>query len=180
MTRLLLPLTLLALVFAGGCHRVRYQVDTAGPIYTLTNMHSDARGRVYSTNYTTNSRIPVCTQVTIDVVSDRQIRFRNAQTGQRHTYIMHRSARAPMDQHLSRYFGTACPDVSRLSSEDQSGIQQGSVYQGMTKQGVILALGYPPEHRTPSLEQDVWRYWSTRNRSFEVYFSNGIVTGIRQ
>lgn len=180
-SRLLAPtLIVLSLAFA-GCFRTSYRVEGAGATsYTLTNMHADRRGRVISTNYTGGARIPICTPIVIDRVNSRQVRFHNAQTGQRYTYIMHRSARTPIDQHVTRYFGNGCPNITAMSPADQSGIQSGRVYQGMTKQGVILAIGYPPEHRTPTLEQDVWRYWGTRNRSYEVYFSGGVVTGIRQ
>ena len=84
-----------------------------------------------------------------------------------------------MDQQMARYFGTACPNVTAMSPADQAGIQQGQVFQGMTKQGVIMAVGYPPEHRTPSLQQDTWYFWGARNRTYQVYFANGIVTAIQ-
>jgi hypothetical protein len=60
------------------------------------------------------------------------------------------------------------------------GIQQGQVFQGMSKQGVILAIGYPPEHQTPSLEADQWSYWRNSHRRFQVYFVGGLVSGIQQ
>jgi len=49
-----------------------------------------------------------------------------------------------------------------LTAEDQQGIQQGKAMQGMTKQGVMIALGYPAKHRTPSLEDNTWAYWNGR------------------
>ena len=49
-----------------------------------------------------------------------------------------------------------------LSAEDQQGIQQGKVMKGMTKQGVMVALGYPAKHRTPSLDDNTWAYWRGR------------------
>ena len=163
-----------------GC-RPRMHVQGAdGIVYTQTNMHAARNGQVSSVNYTGTTRIPICTPVRIGRINARQMRFTNAQTGQRYVYVMHRSARTPIDQHVQRYFGTGCPDISTMSPEDQSGIQSGQVYQGMTKQGVIMAVGYPPEHRTQSLNEDVWRYWRTRMGSYEVYFSNGLVSGIRQ
>ncbi|MEM9861396.1 MAG: hypothetical protein AAF938_07260, partial [Myxococcota bacterium] len=125
-------------------------------------------------------RIAICTPVNITSIRGREARFEDARTGVRYRYIMHRSARTTIDQHVARYFGTGCPDLNQLTPEDLSGVQTGQVYQGMTKQGVVLALGYPPEHRTPTLHQDVWRYWQTRMGTFEVYFSNGVVTGIRR
>lgn len=173
-------LFLLALTAIAGCGRTRYQVATQGPVYSLTNLHADARGRISSVNYSNGTLIPLCTPIQLGAINSRQARFTHAQTGQRFVYTMHRSARTPIDQQMARYFGTACPNVTAMSAEDQAGIQQGQVYQGMSKQGVIMAVGYPPEHRTPTLEQDTWRYWGARNRTYEVFFVNGFVSGIRQ
>lgn len=49
-----------------------------------------------------------------------------------------------------------------LTTEDQQGIQQGKAVKGMTKQGVMIALGYPAKHRTPSPEENTWAYWKGR------------------
>ena len=81
--------------------------------------------------------------------------------------------------HQQRYFGPQCPDLRSMRPEDVSGIQNAAVYQGMTKAGVIAAIGYPPEHRTQTLEGDVWLYWASRMGRFEVYFTNGVVSGMR-
>ncbi|MFT5353840.1 MAG: hypothetical protein ACI9KE_001040 [Polyangiales bacterium] len=174
-----LAILVLVLTTVAGCGRTRYQVETQGQVYSLTTLHADARGRISSVNYTNGTRIPICTPVEFGAISSRQARFTHAQTGQRFTYTMHRSARTPIDQQMARNFGTACPNTAAMSPEDQAGIQQGQVFPGMTKQGVIMAAGYPPEHRTPSLQQDTWRYWGSRNRTFEVHFVNGVVAEIQ-
>lgn len=174
-----LAILVLVLTTVAGCGRTRYQVETQGQVYSLTTLHADARGRISSVNYTNGTRIPICTPVEFGAISSRQARFTHAQTGQRFTYTMHRSARTPIDQQMARNFGTACPNTAAMSPEDQAGIQQGQVFPGMTKQGVIMAAGYPPEHRTPSLQQDTWRYWGSRKRTFEVHFVNGVVAEIQ-
>jgi hypothetical protein len=63
-------------------------------------------------------------------------------------------------------------DLSTFSSADQKGIQEGSAYRGMTKKGVIIALGYPAAHRTPSLDDHLWVYWKNRFRTMAVEFDN--------
>ncbi len=44
----------------------------------------------------------------------------------------------------------------------------------MTREGVVLAVGYPPPHET-NMQGDVWRYYTNRYNSFQVFFVNGIV-----
>jgi len=166
---------------ACGAHS-EYAISQDGQVYTLVNLHAPARGgRLSSVNYQGPVLVPVCTPVSFSRITDRAALFTAQTSGQAFQYVFHRrSLREPIEQHLARYFGTACPDLTQLSAEDQAGVRDGRVYQGMTRQGVLLAIGYPPQHATPSLDADSWRYWRARNGTFEVYFQNGVVAGIRE
>ena len=67
-----------------------------------------------------------------------------------------------------------------FSAVDMKGIKKGKAYKGMTKKGVMTALGYPAAHRTPSLDDNQWIYWRNRIRNFTVEFnSKGIVVNVR-
>jgi hypothetical protein len=164
-----------------GCSRTTaYVIEGETLVYTLTNLHPDERrGLAYSLNYQQDGLIPVCTQVNIDSVNQRELRFTVASSGRQYRYLFTRHLRDAIDLHMGRYFGPNCPDLTALSDADRVGIQQGQVFQGMSKQGVILAVGYPPEHQTPSLEVDQWAYWRNAHRRFLVYFVDGLVSGIQ-
>ena len=85
-----------------------------------------------------------------------------------------------LDWHLDRYFGKKCePKLESLSEVDRKGVQAGSVLPGMTKRAVILAIGYPPEHATPSLDSDVWTFWKNRFGKMQVHFTGNKVTEIK-
>jgi hypothetical protein len=43
----------------------------------------------------------------------------------------------------------------------------------MTKEQVIVSLGYPPAHQTPSLDAPQWKYWHTSLGSYLVVWGNG-------
>ncbi len=58
-----------------------------------------------------------------------------------------------------------------FSAIDLKGIKKGKAYKGMTKKGVMTALGYPAAHETPSLEDNQWKYWRNRFRTFAVEFN---------
>ena len=62
-----------------------------------------------------------------------------------------------------------------LSEIDRKGISEGRPYKGMSKKGVMIALGYPAPHRTASPDADVWYYWKNRYANYAVNFENGIV-----
>ncbi len=59
-----------------------------------------------------------------------------------------------------------------LSEVDRQGIEAGRAMVGMSKQGVLVALGYPAKHRTLSLEQDRWVYWKGRHNAYMVEFDD--------
>lgn len=70
--------------------------------------------------------------------------------------------------------------LSGLSQIDRKGISEGKAYEGMTKDGVRMALGYPAIHKTPSLQENTWIYWRNRFRTMAVEFNQrGVVTLVR-
>jgi hypothetical protein len=147
---------------------------------TLVNLHPDEeRRQLYSVNYQQLGLIPRCTPVHIDSTSDKGIAFTVTSTGRSYDYAFHDTMVEGPDKHLARYFGAACPELSGLNPLDMKGIEQGIASVGMTKNGVILALGYPPEHATPSPDGDQWVYWKNRWDRFVVRFDNGIVVAIQ-
>jgi outer membrane protein assembly factor BamE (lipoprotein component of BamABCDE complex) len=47
----------------------------------------------------------------------------------------------------------------------------------MTREQVILSLGYPPTHRTPSTEGREWTYWYNRWVTYKIIFDDaGVVS----
>jgi hypothetical protein len=73
-------------------------------------------------------------------------------------------------ENLARYFGAECPrdQIDRLSEIDRRNIEKGTVEPGMSRQGVVFSLGYPPPHATPTLDAPKWRYWRNRLKWFDV------------
>ena len=62
-----------------------------------------------------------------------------------------------------------------LSELDQQGISEGRPIKGMSKQAVMIALGYPCPHKTSSPDTNVWYYWKNRFSSYPVKFEDGVV-----
>ena len=49
--------------------------------------------------------------------------------------------------------------ASEMTETEIKAIQKGILVPGMSKQAVIASWGYPPEHRTGSLETNTWTYY---------------------
>ena len=61
----------------------------------------------------------------------------------------------------------------------QEAINDGRVERGMTRNQVIMSLGYPPTHRTPSLSAPMWTCWYNHWITFTVTFDDaGLVSNV--
>jgi hypothetical protein len=156
----------------------------ASGVYTLVNLHPDeAHSKLYAVNYLQDGLIPLCSKVQLLSLSRKRLTFRVEKTGREYSYDYHKAAAEPFPQHLARFFGTRCNSdkVARLGQKDQNGIKSGTVSPGMTKQGVIYAIGYPPRHVTPDLDATRWKYWKNRFATMVVVFNDaGVVTQVVQ
>ncbi len=50
-------------------------------------------------------------------------------------------------------------------------ILKGILIEGMNKDEVLIAFGYPPLHKTPSLEAQTWMYWRNKWGRLKVEFN---------
>jgi hypothetical protein len=145
-------------------------------VYTLVNLHPDEqRSRLYAVNYQQAGLIPVCSEVKIVALKGNQMRFQVVKTGREYAYLHHKKAAAePFNAHLLRFFGTECDrkGLERLAAGDRAGVQAGKVEKGMSRQGVIFAMGYPPRHETPDLNGKVWKYWRSKFDTMLVTFDD--------
>ena len=84
-----------------------------------------------------------------------------------------------IEDYLDHITSASKVDLGKLSDKDKKGIKEGKAITGMTKDGVMMALGYPATHRTPSLENNKWVYWTNRFRTLGVEFDEkGVVSGV--
>jgi hypothetical protein len=168
---------------AAGCGapNLNYHLTGVTPVYTLVNLRPDeTRAVLYSINYQREGLIPLCSPVRIERVTRKKMIFTVASTGRRYSYVFHNAMRMAPEQHLDLIFGPQCPQgaLDALSPEDQEGVRAGQVSPGMTRSGVIAAIGYPPDHATPDLGANAWRYWLHRYKTMLVVFDGDVVTDI--
>jgi hypothetical protein len=62
--------------------------------------------------------------------------------------------------------------VASYSPEVREAIFHGVVIPGMTREQVLVAVGYPPTHRTFTLDSKVWNLWAWRHGRYEVHFNS--------
>jgi hypothetical protein len=182
MQRLVVAVVLLATACAGSGPPHAFDALVGSPgVVTLVNLHPDeGRSRLFAVNYQQDGLIPLCTPVVLLDRNRERLVFEVAETGRRYEYYHHKAAAEPLADHLMRYFGTTCPaERATLTGIDREGVAQGKALVGMRKQAVVLAIGYPPPHVTPSLDANRWFYWKNRFNRMAVIFVDGRVTALQ-
>lgn len=84
-------------------------------------------------------------------------------------------------QYLAKIVVQADPKPAARAFPDRirHAIEEGKVVRGMTREQVLISLGYPATHRTPDLKANVWHYWASRRAPYEVRFDErGVVHSI--
>lgn len=161
---------------------IAYHLRGQPGVKTLVNLHPDEQhARLYSTNYLRGGLIPRCSEVTINAINKKAMKFTLVETGRTYTWLFQRKLMVePIPEHLDKFFGTECDEaeVRGLSQIDQQGIKEGRVYEGMSRRGVLLAVGPPPTHETPNLEMDSWKYWQNRFDTILVHFQGDTVVTV--
>ncbi len=163
--------------------------------YTTANIWYERRSQIESTNYHRGSILPTGTKVKIAEVCDGAttsynstldariwepfIRF-DDESGQSYKLVFRpRHSREGMTvwDLFGQYFSENNPMVEggafkSLTAEEQKSVMAGEIAVGMSKTAVVMAYGYPPGHKTPSLKLDKWIYWESRVKTKTVCFSD--------
>lgn len=51
-------------------------------------------------------------------------------------------------------------------------IKAGRLMRGMTREQVLMAVGYPITSYTPELDAPLWRYWISRSGEYQVFWTD--------
>ena len=147
------------------------------PLYNRYNLHYISEGGVNKASYANYTRspghdfVPYNTGLQAHPSGDR-IRF----VTEAGLNIMCEFSSGRMKMSSGQYVQliTSPTPVSYegLNDADRAGIKAGKALVGMTKQGVLIALGYPAKHHTQSLEENRWSYWENRRTKYTVEFDD--------
>lgn len=148
-------------------------------VYTQTNLHPDIRrSRLSTVNFLQEGLIPRCTEVSVIDVGRKRFTF--IASGVEYNLLKYGKT-ASFGDAILKYFGPTCSKdaTNNFSAVDSKGLRQGRVLVGMSKEAVILAVGYPPEWATPDLSHYKWKYWVSKFNTIDVIFNtSGFVSSI--
>lgn len=155
------------------------------------------KSKITDVNYHRGTMIPFGTRVEILEVRKNTVKFQPAGHPPLELVLRYGRKDLTMDQYLDRLFladdphsrlrrasgkggktgkgGKAAPDTSGAIN---GAIERAEVVDGMTRDEVLMSVGYPPAHRTPSLESPTWTYWENAWANYYVTFENDRVARV--
>lgn len=153
----------------------QYQSKT---LYTCCNIHHESSD-FSDANYYVGGMLLLGSPVQVQSVDRGAVTILAAgqQISLHHRYG---TAQETLQQYIDKILVSEDPKVklSSYSQSAQQAIKDGRVEVGMTRDQVIMAIGYPPTHRTASLSASEWTYWYNTWMTYRVQFdSDGKVSG---
>jgi len=154
----------------------------AQKLYTAFNVWYEKPSRVTCINYQRGTMIPAGTAISDVVINKNTLSFKVAETGVKISIAFnpkYHSQDITVETLKERLVTTKTFDqlTAELKPYEKEAIRQGIVIKGMSRKAVLTAFGYPPEHKTPSLDDDKWMFWKNRFVIVTVPFdANGMVS----
>ena len=148
-------------------------------LMTCCNIHYES-DEINDANYFVGTTLPAGTPVQVQAMTGNSVTF----TGDgRKLTLVHSYGRdqESMQQYVGKVLVSDDPraKLATFPHSAQDAIREGRVEKRMTKEQVIMSLGYPPTHRTASTSDNEWTYWYNRWVTYKVQFDNqGLVSNV--
>jgi hypothetical protein len=155
------------------------QTDHVG--YLCCNMRSDGAW-ISDSNYLESGKFTIPLGTPVKVLDFGRYRVHVEIDGKRQAIGNDYSRSLAMPEFARRYVVGDNPadKLAGYSPAVREAIQSSRVSRGMTREQVLMALGYPIASETPHLDARVWKYWLWTFSPFDVHFgTDGRVTDVQ-
>jgi hypothetical protein len=178
---LLLLLVMLSLV---SCNKALKPEElptniTVGATYYTQFVIRYEKGTHLTTNFRRGASIPVNTPIKLLNITSKTIEVEVDNSSQK-LLVKNVEKHTGDDVYraFDKLFAKKKVNLSKFTALERTQIDGGTVANGMSKDAVIVAIGYPPITETMNLDSNLWVYWSGRFNKFNVHFKNGKVSKV--
>lgn len=136
-------------------------------------------GDIYDINYDDEGAriVPFGSPLTVTNQGRRKLRL--LVDGKRFVIENHYSRDLSETDFAARYVVDEDPRIAAAAFPDKirEAISSARITPGMTREQVVMSLGWPVSSENPDLEAEVWRFWLSSFEEIQVEFdANGLVT----
>ena len=139
-------------------------------LYTCCNIHYES-SNLSDANYYIGGTVPFGSAVQVKGI-DRGALTIQAGTQELNLHHRYGTPNETFQQYVDKVLVSDDPKIKAASYSQaaQQAIKESRVEVGMTKEQVVMSLGHPPAHRTPSLDAWEWTYWYNQWVTYRVQF----------
>ena len=177
----ILILAATAAMFAGGCRKDETKPDapgaenaSAGPAsgYSCCNFHY-SNDWINDGNYAQLPMIPAGTPVKLNSI-DRYIAYVEIDGKKFRLGLDYGRTQETTEQWANKLIVRDDPKarLATYSPAVRKAIQSGQIMHGMTKEQVIMSVGYPMTNENPRLDASFWRYWWSSWGEYKVHWNS--------
>jgi hypothetical protein len=167
-------------VVASVCVAANVQPAEIDSGYLCCNMRSDGSW-ISDSNYQESGKFVLPFGTPVSLTGFGRYRVNVQINGQPQSIGNDYSRDVAMEAFAKRYIVKEDPRAKVAAAEPRirSAIESARVTRGMTRDEVLIALGYPIHNETPHLDAAVWKYWLWTFSPFKVHFDgNGQVSRV--
>jgi hypothetical protein len=149
--------------------------------YTCCNLHHDNKGSISDANWKALPMIRVGARIKVLEYGSNSAAVEIDGKPMR---LVHENGRRDesLEQYVRKLVVAADPrrKIANYPKPIWDAIREGRAIPGMTREQVLIAIGYPPTNMTPSVESNPWNYLASRTGRYEVHFNReGIVERLK-
>lgn len=142
-----------------------------GKTYYTSHNFMFEKGRHITTNYWRGELVPINSKAKVISMSGKKMVLEI--NGQNITIVnVAKHSKKTLEEIADNLLSSKSASLGKKFAND---IKFGNLRLGMTKKQVIMTRGYPPAHKTPSTESNLWTYWSSKFVQRSLAFKNGKV-----
>jgi len=139
--------------------------------YTCCNLHYEGDW-ISDANWSSQPMIPA--GASIKVLDYGRYRVMTEIDGRKMRLGLDYGRAQPLEEWAGRLVVQDDPrkKIERWPAPVREAVRAGKVAIGMSKEEVIVSLGYPAAHQTPSLDAQQWKYWHTSLGSYLIVWDS--------
>lgn len=173
----------IAALLVAGCHpKVSPEVLQqwqSRTLYTCCNIHYEGQ-TLNDANYYVGSTLAFGSPAVVEEMTDQSVTFNSGTTK---LTLLHAfgTQQETGQQYFDKILVQSDPHLryAAFPKAAQAAISDSRVERGMTREQVLMSVGYPPTHRTASTNDATWTYWYNRWKTYQVMFDDsGVVVNI--
>ncbi|OQY16223.1 MAG: hypothetical protein B6I36_10665 [Desulfobacteraceae bacterium 4572_35.1] len=165
-----------------SCLLIPAAAIAGGLTYTAYNMWYEVPKRMWALNYKRGTMLPAGTLVK-DVTLFKEkysphqyISFKRVSDNQTFKVFFRRKFHPGKTLEDYRDFMFSNKNFEEqtvnMSKREVDAILRGVLLTGMSKDAVKKSYGIPPQHKTPNLQANMWRYWTSRIVTKDICFNS--------